>query len=90
LQFKSYTKKNTLSVDGFLYEEEDIDDLCDAGKLSRNYCLGIEFLDEKLKRMLLTPRRIYADCGSHRTQPLNFVSHSLSIPELKFIFKQVL
>jgi hypothetical protein len=44
-QFKSYTEKNTLSVDGFLYEEDDIDDLCDAGKLSRNYCLGIKFKD---------------------------------------------
>jgi hypothetical protein len=44
-QFKSYTEKNTLSVDGFLYEEDDIDDLCDAGKLSRNYCLGIKFID---------------------------------------------
>ena len=40
LQFESYTEANTLSVDGFLYEEDDIDDLCDAGKLTRNYCLG--------------------------------------------------
>ena len=36
LQFESYTEANTLSVDGFLYEEDDIDDLCDAGKLTRN------------------------------------------------------
>jgi hypothetical protein len=39
-QFESYSEANTLSVDGFLYEEDDIDELCDAGKLTRNYCLG--------------------------------------------------
>lgn len=26
-------------VDGFLYTEDDVDELCDSGKLSRNYCL---------------------------------------------------
>lgn len=27
-----------MHVDGFLYTEDDVDELCDAGKLSRNFC----------------------------------------------------
>lgn len=26
-------------VDGFLYNDEDVDELCDSGKMSRNYCV---------------------------------------------------
>lgn len=28
-----------MHVDGFLFTEDDVDDLCDQGKLSRNYCV---------------------------------------------------
>lgn len=38
-QFEGYTKDNMVHVDGFLYTEDDVDELCDSGKLSRNYCL---------------------------------------------------
>ncbi|KAI8976430.1 hypothetical protein BDB01DRAFT_853071 [Pilobolus umbonatus] len=41
-EFKGYTDKNTVHVDGFLFSEEDIDDLCDEGKMSRNYCLDCQ------------------------------------------------
>lgn len=67
--FADYTPQNTQSVDGFLYEEEDVDDLCDEGKLARSYC---------------------AACGSRDIKDLNFISHSLAIRELEFIFKQAL
>ena len=30
--------KTTVHVDAFLYSEEDIDELCDAGKMSRQFC----------------------------------------------------
>lgn len=30
------------------------------------------------------------NCGSHRTAPLEFISHSFSIPELQFLFHNVL
>eukprot|EP01119_Soliformovum_irregulare_P011567 TRINITY_DN2910_c2_g1_i1.p1 TRINITY_DN2910_c2_g1~~TRINITY_DN2910_c2_g1_i1.p1 ORF type:complete len:313 (-),score=100.68 TRINITY_DN2910_c2_g1_i1:15-953(-) len=67
--FKGYSKTNTVHVDGFLYGgEEDLDDLCDQGKLSRNYC---------------------TDCGSSRTEPYNFISHSATIPQLRFIFSHL-
>ena len=36
--FADYTPKNTQSVDGFLYEEDDVDELCEQGKLARCYC----------------------------------------------------
>ncbi|EGG13909.1 hypothetical protein DFA_11670 [Cavenderia fasciculata] len=68
--FKDYTKENTVSVDGFLYSESDVDELIERGKLANNYCL---------------------DCNSHNTSPLNFISHSTSPIQLKYIFgKQVL
>ena len=28
----------TVHVDAFLYDDEDIDRLCDEGRMSRNYC----------------------------------------------------
>ncbi|KAF9128771.1 hypothetical protein BGW39_004763, partial [Mortierella sp. 14UC] len=37
-EFAGYTKDNVVHVDGFLYTEDDVDELCDQGKLSRNYC----------------------------------------------------
>ncbi|KAG0176896.1 hypothetical protein DFQ29_005487 [Apophysomyces sp. BC1021] len=41
-EFAEYNEKNTVHVDGFLFSEEDVDELCDDGKLSRNYCLECE------------------------------------------------
>ncbi|XP_059375908.1 uncharacterized protein zgc:109986 [Carassius carassius] len=35
-------------------------------------------------------RNYCLDCGSHRTAPLEFISHSFSIPELQFLFHTVL
>ncbi|KAG2174724.1 hypothetical protein INT43_005782 [Umbelopsis isabellina] len=37
-EYEGYTDTNTLHVDGFLFTEDDVDDLCDEGKLSRNFC----------------------------------------------------
>ncbi|KAK5887075.1 hypothetical protein CesoFtcFv8_018044 [Champsocephalus esox] len=59
----------TVHVDSFLYDEDEVDSLCDEGSLSRSYCLS---------------------CGSTRTAPLDFLSHSFSIPELHFLFESVL
>ncbi|CEP20162.1 hypothetical protein [Parasitella parasitica] len=38
-EFKEFTEKNTVHVDGFLFTEDDVDDLVEKGKMSRNYCL---------------------------------------------------
>ncbi|XP_018974009.2 uncharacterized protein LOC109105119 [Cyprinus carpio] len=35
-------------------------------------------------------RNYCLNCGSHRTAPLEFISHSFSIPELQFLFHDVL
>ncbi|XP_030574729.1 uncharacterized protein LOC115772555 [Archocentrus centrarchus] len=56
-------------VDGFLYDDEQVDSMCEKGIMSRNYCLS---------------------CGSHRTAPLDFISHSFSVTELQFLFQYVL
>ncbi|KAI7866887.1 hypothetical protein BDF14DRAFT_1875130 [Spinellus fusiger] len=67
--FSDFTTENTVHVDGFLFTEEDIDEMCDNGQVSRNYCL---------------------DCKSHRTSPLNFISHSASVLQLQFLYQVVL
>ncbi|KAL6106103.1 uncharacterized protein ACO6RY_07475 [Pungitius sinensis] len=59
----------TVHVDSFLYDEDQVDSLCEDGTMSRSYCLT---------------------CGSHRTAPLDFISHSFSISELRFLFENVL
>ncbi|XP_028251356.1 uncharacterized protein LOC114427465 isoform X2 [Parambassis ranga] len=59
----------TVHVDAFLYDEEQVDALCEDGTMSRTYCLN---------------------CGSHRTAPLDFISHSFSVSELQFLFQNVL
>ncbi|CAH3155846.1 unnamed protein product [Porites evermanni] len=59
----------TVHVDSFLYSDEDIDRLCDEGKMSRSYC---------------------KECGSHNTAPLTFISHSMPLLQLRFLFESAL
>ncbi|XP_073340017.1 uncharacterized protein [Pagrus major] len=59
----------TVHMDSFLYDEDQVDSLCEEGSFSRSYCLN---------------------CGSYRTAPLDFISHSFSISELQFLFENVL
>ncbi|XP_050923936.1 uncharacterized protein zgc:109986 [Lates calcarifer] len=59
----------TVHVDSFLYDDEQVDSLCEEGAMSRTYCLT---------------------CGSHRSAPLDFISHSFSVSELQFLFLNVL
>uniref|UniRef100_A0A3Q3X749 Uncharacterized protein n=1 Tax=Mola mola TaxID=94237 RepID=A0A3Q3X749_MOLML len=59
----------TIHVDSFLYDEDQVDSLCEEGTMSRSFCLT---------------------CGSYRTAPLDFISHSFSISELQFLFENVL
>ncbi|XP_070698822.1 uncharacterized protein [Pempheris klunzingeri] len=59
----------TVHVDAFLYDEDEVDALCEEGTFTRSYCLS---------------------CGSYRTAPLDFISHSFSVSELQFLFENVL
>ncbi|EFA85852.1 hypothetical protein PPL_01084 [Heterostelium album PN500] len=45
--FKGYTKENTINVDSFLYTDDEIDDLVEAGKLKNNYCLDCKSYNVK-------------------------------------------
>ncbi|XP_076442982.1 uncharacterized protein LOC143281619 [Babylonia areolata] len=62
-------KKHTVHVDAFLYDDELLDELCDSGKLSRNYCTS---------------------CGCQDVRPLTLITHSASVPQLKYLFRYVL
>ncbi|XP_055010359.1 uncharacterized protein zgc:109986 isoform X2 [Boleophthalmus pectinirostris] len=61
--------RGLVHVDGFLYDENLLDSMCEEGTFSRNICL---------------------ECGSTRTRELEFLSHSFSVPELRFLFLSVL
>ncbi|VDK64204.1 unnamed protein product [Onchocerca ochengi] len=58
-------RDTTVHVDAFLYDDDDVDELVDQGKLSREYC---------------------AQCGCREIMPLTFISHSLSIDQLRYAF----
>jgi hypothetical protein len=58
--------ENSVFVDAFLYDDDAVDELCDARRLSRCYCP-----DTTRPKVCL---------------PLNFLSHSMSVAELGFIF----
>ncbi|KAK3593159.1 hypothetical protein CHS0354_039644 [Potamilus streckersoni] len=61
--------QKAVHVDAFLYDDEIIDELCEKGQMSRNYC---------------------KECGSHKTKPLTFLSHSASANQIKYIFTYLL
>lgn len=39
LQDSDCDPRHTLHVDAFLYDDEQVDELCERGELDRNYCL---------------------------------------------------
>ncbi|MFH4980507.1 hypothetical protein AB6A40_007216 [Gnathostoma spinigerum] len=57
--------ETTVHVDSFLYEDDEVDNLVEIGKLSRDFC---------------------TQCGSRDIKPLTFISHSLSVDQLRYIF----
>eukprot|EP01134_Creolimax_fragrantissima_P007948 CFRG7948T1 len=68
-EHEDYTDSNTVHVDSFLYDDEEVDRLCDEGKMSRAIC---------------------NECGSTNTSMLNFISHSVSLSQLQFIYNYAL
>jgi len=70
LAFEGYTLQNTLHVDAFLYNDDEIiDEYCDKGFLARDYC---------------------SKCGSRELLPLNYISHSISDVQARFIYEHIL
>ena len=37
-QYEEFSQQNTVNVDGFLFDDDDIDELCEQGVIHRNYC----------------------------------------------------
>eukprot|EP00302_Diacronema_sp_CCMP2436_P023419 CAMPEP_0179926378 /NCGR_PEP_ID=MMETSP0983-20121128/7752_1 /TAXON_ID=483367 /ORGANISM="non described non described, Strain CCMP 2436" /LENGTH=376 /DNA_ID=CAMNT_0021830011 /DNA_START=125 /DNA_END=1256 /DNA_ORIENTATION=+ len=64
-EFEGYTAESVEHVDAFLYDEAELDDLVEEGKLSRYYA---------------------GPAGPRDMKELNFVSHSFSVAQLRFIF----
>ncbi|EGD72754.1 hypothetical protein PTSG_04484 [Salpingoeca rosetta] len=62
-------EQNTLSVDSFLFDADDVDDMIDAGDLPSHYC---------------------QDCGSRNISRLTFISHSMSLHQLKFMYNTII
>ena len=50
-QDEGYTPENTVHVDGFLYDDDEVDRLCDEGKMSRAVCSDCGSRNTTLLRM---------------------------------------
>ncbi len=61
--------ESVVQVDAFVFDDAALDDLVEAGAVSRAVC---------------------RDCGSRRVRELPVISHSLSIPQLRYIFEALL
>ncbi|ESO85583.1 hypothetical protein LOTGIDRAFT_107662 [Lottia gigantea] len=61
--------KTTIHIDAFLYDDEEIDELEEEGKISKKYCVN---------------------CGSKQVKPLDFITNSMSVKQIKYIFEYVL
>jgi soluble cytochrome b562 len=44
-EFVDFNEGNTIHVDGFLYDDDDVDALVDEGKIKRNQCLSCGSLE---------------------------------------------
>jgi hypothetical protein len=71
-------KNNTVFVDAFLYDDDFLarldDDAAGGGPGGSAECPF--------------PRSVCRRCGSKDVQPLNFISHSFSVPELRVLFSK--
>ena len=67
--FVDYNSKNTINIDSFLYQEDDIDELVESGIIARSYC---------------------ADCNSRNIHDMNFISHSMSLHQIRWLFEVAL
>eukprot|EP01135_Chromosphaera_perkinsii_P004374 Nk52_evm25s279 gene=Nk52_evmTU25s279 len=43
--FQGYTTENTINIDGFLYNDNDVDDMCDSGAFPRSICTACNSTD---------------------------------------------
>ena len=62
-----YTDANTVTIDAFLMDDDELAAAQESGELPTEYCL---------------------DCGSHRTEPLRYISHSASRAQLRRMFSK--
>ena len=77
-----------MAVDAFLYDEADVDDLCDDGKVPRVYCTACGSHETQ---PLSAPCWRAAFPTSVLTLGFaDFISHSFSVGELRFIFEDAL
>ncbi|RUO96074.1 hypothetical protein BC936DRAFT_142669 [Jimgerdemannia flammicorona] len=80
-EFAGYSDQNTQHVDSFLFTEDDVDELCDDGKLSRNYCIACGSRNTKplstSSLVRLFPLKVHAmTTADHSTVTFLFPSYS--------------
>lgn len=74
-----------MHVDSFLYEDDEaIDELCEKGKMSRSYCVECGSHNTKPLSTYMTPRHL--NVASHAYTQLDYITHSASLSQLRFIF----
>jgi len=78
-------------VDGFLFDDDDIEELCEQGVIHRNYCADCHSQNIKpLSKTSLSPFSSFEFTNPLLFVHLDFISHSVSNMDLRFIFQECL
>eukprot|EP00126_Sphaerothecum_destruens_P010431 Sdes_comp20741_c0_seq1m16603 len=97
-EFEGYTEQNTQNVDSFLLDDCAVDQLCDEGKLFRSICLDCN--STRIQDISTCPSPLHLSCSSifkrmmvlfiFLSRLADFISHSMSSPQLRVVFHKYL
>ena len=87
----------TVHVDSFLYDEDEVDSLCEEGTMSRSFCLACgSYRTAPLGQnaviciIFVVTHVMSRPADQLSSSVADFISHSFSISELRFLFENVL
>lgn len=84
--YQGFDDNNTLSVDGFLYSHDDVDVMQEDGILPTEYCLKC---GSQATKPLSTFHGYYLAVAVLIGAFVDYVSHSASVEQLKYIFSDL-
>lgn len=83
-------------MDSFLYDDDEVEQLVEEGKLSRALCIDCGSMNTKMLSkgtrtcVVFFSFFLHSTLGGFLQLLLDFVSHSASIPQLLFLFTKAL
>ena len=88
--FEEMSKETTTHVDSFLFDDDDVDDLCDQGLLQRNFCADCHSKNVKPLSKCFFHFEARPRLQVRKLVLVDFISHSLSVMECHFLFEECL